>query len=90
MNLKSYIPALAMLAAVSFTACQDDLEDVENRVYDTGALAPSTVLIDGMTDQQAISFKEARPFLSRRKPLLLSLPILLSLRIITLFITPTP
>ena len=57
MNLKSYIPALAMLAAVSFTACQDDLEDVENRVYDTGALAPSTVLIDGMTDQQAISFK---------------------------------
>ena len=46
-----------MLAAVSFTACQDDLEDVENRVYDTGALAPSTVLIDGMTDQQAISFK---------------------------------
>lgn len=46
-----------MLAAVSFTACQDDLEDVENRVYDTGALAPSTVLIDGMADQQAVSFK---------------------------------
>lgn len=57
MKLKSYIPALAMLAAVSFTACQDDLEDVENRVYDTGALQPSTVLIDGMNEQQAVSFK---------------------------------
>lgn len=57
MNFKSYFQALAMLAAVSFSACQDDLEDVENRVYDTGALQPSTVLIDGMTDEQTISFK---------------------------------
>lgn len=46
-----------MLAAVSFTACQDDLEDVENRVYDTGALQPTNVLIDGINQEQAVSFK---------------------------------
>lgn len=57
MNFKSYIPVLAMLAAAaSFTACTDDLEDVENRVYDTGALQPMSVLIDGKTLEQTVSF----------------------------------
>lgn len=46
-----------MLAAVSLTACQDDLENVENRVYDTGALQPTNVLIDGMANEQTVSFK---------------------------------
>lgn len=44
------------MAAASFTACQDDYEDVANRVYDNGALAPVAVLIDGITSEQTISF----------------------------------
>lgn len=56
MKFKSYIPVVALFAAVSLTACQDDYENVENRIYDKGALSPSTVLIDGMTDSQTINF----------------------------------
>lgn len=57
MKLKSYIlPFAALLAVGSFTACQDDYEDVENRVFDEGALNPSTVLLDGMADESLQSF----------------------------------
>lgn len=45
-----------MIAAASLTACQDDLENVENRVYDTGALTPTAVLIDGQANEQTVSF----------------------------------
>ncbi|MCM1347824.1 MAG: DUF1735 and LamG domain-containing protein [Firmicutes bacterium] len=57
MKLKSYIlPFAALLAVGSFTACQDDYEDVENRVFDDGALSPSTVLVDGLADEATQSF----------------------------------
>lgn len=57
MKFKSYIlPFAALLAVGSFTACQDDYEDVENRVFDEGALSPSTVLVDGLAEQSSVSF----------------------------------
>lgn len=56
MKLRSYISFAALLAVASFTACQDDLEDVENRVYDPEAYQPMSVLIDGMANEQTVSF----------------------------------
>lgn len=56
MKLFSYITVAAMLVSASLTSCQDDYEDVENRVFDTSAVTPSTVLIDGMTEESVQSF----------------------------------
>ncbi len=56
MNIKSYLSVVALMAAASFTACQDDYETVENRVLDSDAKTPATVLIDGMTNEQTVSF----------------------------------
>lgn len=56
MKFSTYISAAALLAVASLTACQDDFEDVENRVFDTGALVPTNVLIDGRVDVSNVSF----------------------------------
>lgn len=55
MKISLYVPAV-LLGLCAFTACQDDLEDVENRVYDNGALTPSQVLVDGTFDELVQSF----------------------------------
>lgn len=56
MKLTSYLSAALVIATASFAACQDDYENVDNRVYDTEAAQPSTVLIDGMADESVVSF----------------------------------
>lgn len=55
MKISLYVPAV-ILGLCAFTACQDDFEDVENRVYDNGALTPSQVLVDGTFDESLQSF----------------------------------
>lgn len=55
MKISLYVPAV-LLGLCAFTACQDDFEDVENRVYDNGALTPSQVLVDGTADESVQSF----------------------------------
>lgn len=63
MKLFSYITVASLLLSASFTACQDDFEDVENKVFDTSALTPTTVLIDGMANEsvQTFTFNMALP-----------------------------
>lgn len=56
MKFSSYISAAALLAVASLTACQDDFENVDNRVSDTGALVPTNVLVDGQANEQVVSF----------------------------------
>lgn len=56
MKFSSYISAAALLAVASLTACQDDFENVDNRVSDTGALIPTNVLVDGQANEQVVSF----------------------------------
>lgn len=56
MKFKSYISVVALMAAISFTACQDDYENVENRVLDSGAQTPSLVLMDGTVSEETVSF----------------------------------
>lgn len=56
MKFSSYISAAALLAVASLTACQDDFENVDNRISDTGALVPTNVLVDGQASEQIISF----------------------------------
>lgn len=55
MKLSSYIP-VALLAVSALAACSDDLENVENRVYDTSSHYPATVLIDGMANESTQTF----------------------------------
>lgn len=55
MKFSSYIP-VALLAVASLASCSEDLENVENRIYDTASLLPSTVLIDGMSDEATQTF----------------------------------
>lgn len=63
MKLTSYLSAALVIATASFAACQDDYENVDNRVFDTSAVTPSTVLIDGTADEslQKFSVKLANP-----------------------------
>lgn len=56
MKFSSYKLVAVLMGAVSFTACQDDLESVENRVYDSGALKPTTVLVDGTFEESTQTF----------------------------------
>lgn len=63
MKFSAYIPATLCIAAAMFTACSDDTETVANRIYDTSAMEPSTVLIDGMAESsvQTFTVKMANP-----------------------------
>ena len=63
MKFSAYIQATLCIAAAMFTACSDDTETVANRIYDTSAMEPSTVLIDGMAESsvQTFTVKMANP-----------------------------
>ena len=53
MKFSAHIPATLCIAAAMFTACSDDYQKrFANRIYDTSAMEPSTVLIDGMARAQ--------------------------------------
>lgn len=56
MKLISYLSAAVVISAAALTACQDDYENVENRVYDTSALTPTSVLIDGQSNESLQTF----------------------------------
>ena len=60
-KITSYLALAAV--AMAFIACSDDTETVANRIYDTSAMEPSTVLIDGMAESavQTFTVKMANP-----------------------------
>lgn len=55
MKFYSYISAAMLFAGVTLTACSES-ETVDNRVMDTSALKPASVLIDGMADSSTQRF----------------------------------
>lgn len=60
MKSKITIPLLALLA-LGLAGCQDNLENVADIIYDSGAQIPSTVLVDGQSDSQTVSFEVSLP-----------------------------
>lgn len=60
MKSRISISILAMLA-LGVTGCQDNLENVADVIYDSGAQAPSTILVDGQENTKTVSFEVSLP-----------------------------